>query len=75
MTTQNPDHILDDRDAARYVGLTAATLRASRLARPRCDGPPYIRMGRAVRYRVSDLDAWLDDRRVVPRVVRETVAG
>ena len=27
-------------------------------------GPPFIRIGRAVRYRISDLDAWLENRLV-----------
>jgi predicted DNA-binding transcriptional regulator AlpA len=58
--------VLTEADAARYVNLSSSTLKASRLVRPRCDGPPFIRMGRAVRYRVSDLDAWLTARCVCP---------
>ena len=25
-------------------------------------GPPFVRVGRSIRYRVADLDAWLDAR-------------
>ena len=30
-------------------------------------GPRYIRVGRHVRYRQSDIDAWLDSHAVEPR--------
>jgi hypothetical protein len=49
-------------DAARYIGLTASFLRAARVGR--CDGPPYLRAGRAIIYLRADLDAWLAARRV-----------
>jgi hypothetical protein len=49
---------LRERDAATYLSLTRSYLRAARVGR--CDGPPYIRAGRAVLYRRTDLDAWLD---------------
>jgi hypothetical protein len=59
---------LAEDDAAMYTGLTVSRLRASRLDPPRCDGPPFVRIGRQVRYLVDDLDAWLAARRVVPAV-------
>ena len=60
-----PRRAVAERDAAEYVGLSTSFLRASRLGR--CDGPPYVRAGRAVRYLTSDLDRWLDERRVETR--------
>jgi hypothetical protein len=64
--TQSPTNIapaaLNDIDAARYVGLSCGFLRAARVGR--CNGPSYIRAGRAVRYLISDLDVWLESRRV-----------
>ena len=30
-------------------------------------GPSYIRVGRSIRYRIRDLDQWLEAHRVVPR--------
>lgn len=57
-----PPAALREADAARYVGLTCSFLRAARVGR--CDGPAYIRVGRAVLYLASDLDAWLRAHRV-----------
>jgi hypothetical protein len=53
---------LPEADSARYIGMSRAFLRAARLGR--CDGPTYIRAGRAVRYLIPDLDAWLQRKRV-----------
>jgi hypothetical protein len=61
-----PDHLLTPEDAAQYLRIAVATLASSRLTPPRCDGPPYVRYGRAIRYLRADLDAWLAARRVVP---------
>jgi predicted DNA-binding transcriptional regulator AlpA len=46
-----------ERDAAAYIAFTSAALRAWRR---QGRGPAFIRIGRSVRYRVRDLDAWLD---------------
>lgn len=55
---------IQERDAAKYVGLSRAFLRQARaLGR----GPAYLKLGRAVRYRVADLDDWLDRHRVQTR--------
>jgi hypothetical protein len=48
---------LRERDAAKYIGLSPGFLRASR--RGRCKGPAYVLAGRAVLYRIADLDEWL----------------
>ncbi len=45
--------------AAEYVGLSSNTLNRWRYTG---DGPRYLKLGRAVRYRQADLDAWLDER-------------
>lgn len=53
------DKLLSNRDAATYLGLSPVTL-----AKWRCynnpNQPKWISYGRAIRYRVSDLDAWVD---------------
>lgn len=51
-----------ETEAAHYCGLSAAFFRAARVGR--CEGPPYIRVGRAVVYLRTDLDRWLESRRV-----------
>lgn len=53
---------LDEPHAASTLGYSP--LHLSRLRR-RGDGPVYIRRGRAVFYKVSDLEAWMDARRVI----------
>ncbi|MFN7916898.1 MAG: helix-turn-helix domain-containing protein [Vicinamibacterales bacterium] len=52
---------LFENDAANYVGFSTAYLR---LCRSKGRGPAFIRVGRSIRYRVADLDAWLDAHRV-----------
>lgn len=54
------DH-LNNQEAAQYLGLKAATLNKWRVYG---EGPPFIKVGRLVRYRRSDLDAYLSGRRV-----------
>jgi len=54
--------LLNETNAARYIGFTAAALKVWRRTGR---GPAFIRTGRAVRYRLSDLDAWLQAHRVV----------
>lgn len=56
--TQSP--IMTVGQAATYLGLAVSTLN-----KWRCHGggPVFIKMGRAVRYRAEDLDAFIDGRR------------
>lgn len=54
-----PTAVLDTLEAAAYLGVSEPTLR--RLIR---DGEvPHIRIGRALRFRVADLDAYLNKQR------------
>jgi predicted DNA-binding transcriptional regulator AlpA len=46
--------------AADYLGYAESTLEKKRLSG---DGPPFIRLGRAIVYDTRDLDAWLSERR------------
>lgn len=59
-----PELLLDiqtTREAARYTRLSQPTLERFRLTG---EGPAYLKLGGAVRYRRSDLDAWLDSCRL-----------
>lgn len=51
--------MLDRAGAADYVGLSIATLDRWRV---RGDGPCFVKIGSAVRYRLADLDEWLSER-------------
>ena len=46
-------------EAAAHVGLSPSTLEKRRL---NGNGPVFLKLGRSVRYRLSDLDAWIGDR-------------
>ncbi len=48
---------MNTRDAASYLGLAASTLEKARLTGT---GPPFLKLGRIIRYRCQDLDEWLD---------------
>jgi predicted DNA-binding transcriptional regulator AlpA len=52
---------LDTFAAAEKTGLAASTLRKLRLTG---EGPRFLKLGRAVRYRESDLEDWLEQRAV-----------
>jgi excisionase family DNA binding protein len=53
--------IFNTREAADYVRLGKPTLERFRISG---DGPVFCKLGGAVRYRKTDLDAWLESRRV-----------
>ena len=47
---------LKPREAAVYLGSAVSTLAKLRV---RGDGPVFLRLGKSIRYRKSDLDAWM----------------
>lgn len=54
--------VLTEQQAAIYIGMSVAYLRRDRVAGQlgnRTPGPRWMKYGRLVRYRRSDLDAWL----------------
>ena len=53
--TEN-NRLLDVQEAAEYLKTTPATLRC-RVSRRQV---PFVKIGRSVRFRVSDLDKWID---------------
>lgn len=61
-TILEADPKFNSDEAAQYLGLSPGTLPVWR-----CNGRhaiPFIRVGRAIRYRKSDLDRWLESRTV-----------
>jgi hypothetical protein len=61
-TVSEKPELLDQKEAADYLGLTPGTLAAWRSRRQ--PGPAYIKAGGRVRYHVKDLSGWLESRRV-----------
>lgn len=51
--------LMNEHDVARLTGLSVASVRRWRLRRV---GPRYVKIGAAVRYRRSDIEAWLSSR-------------
>jgi excisionase family DNA binding protein len=51
--------LLDQREAARLLRLSERTLERLRLIG---GGPCFVKCGRSVRYRQSDLERWIDQR-------------
>jgi predicted DNA-binding transcriptional regulator AlpA len=51
--------LLTEHDVARIIGMSVASVRRWRLLR---QGPKYLKLGTACRYRPEDICAWLDSR-------------
>ncbi len=59
-----PEPLRSPQEVAEYYGVPLATVYKWNSVGT---GPRYIRVGRHVRYRQSDIDAWLDSHAVDPR--------
>lgn len=67
MKTATEKRVLTDKETAQYISMSVSFLRQSRMngdRHHRTPGPRYIKIGRAVRYLIEDLDAWLDEHHV-----------
>jgi hypothetical protein len=53
----DPDVLLREEDAADLLSLSVRTLQSWRIRRA---GPPFVQVGRSVRYRRRDLISWID---------------
>jgi excisionase family DNA binding protein len=56
--SQQPHPLYSSRDAANYLGIAGGTLEIWRCTKRH--QIPFIRVGRLIKYRKVDLDAWLD---------------
>ena len=65
-TASNPPELMavDSKTAAALLNSTDASLEKDRATGHL--GIPYVKAGRRVVYRLSDLDAWLQAKRVMP---------
>ncbi|MGP8248173.1 MAG: helix-turn-helix transcriptional regulator [Bryobacteraceae bacterium] len=59
ITGNTLEGLLNEHDVARITSLSVASVRRWRLLK---QGPRYIKIGAAVRYRLEDLVGWLDSR-------------
>lgn len=56
-----------EAEAAEYVGLAQSTLRKARIQANRpghISAPPFLQIGRRIRYLKNDLDHWLAAQRI-----------
>jgi hypothetical protein len=61
--------LMDEGPASKYIDMSVAFLRSGRLRGVignRTPSPPYLQLGRSIKYDVRDLDEWLQARRVDP---------
>jgi predicted DNA-binding transcriptional regulator AlpA len=61
LPSENPPicGLLNEGQVAQLLGISVASLRRWRLLR---QGPKYIKVGSAVRYKPDDVTAWIDSR-------------
>jgi len=52
---------LDERDVANMIGISVQTLRNDRCSKRRI---PYVKFGRSVRYRYSDVIAFMEAHKI-----------
>lgn len=57
------DRYIDEKEVSRITGISVHTLRNSRAE---ARGIPYSKIGRSVRYRMSDVLAFMEAGRVEP---------
>lgn len=53
--------VLNERDAAKFVGLSVHTMRARRFKGRQ---PSFLKLGKSIRYQERDLQAFLDAARI-----------
>lgn len=54
---------LSEQEASQYIGMSRSFLRQSRMEGDRVNrtpAPPFIKIGRSIRYLKDDLDNWLE---------------
>jgi predicted DNA-binding transcriptional regulator AlpA len=66
------DTLLNEHQVARHLNISVGTIRRYRLLNR---GPKYLKLNAAVRYKVSDLEAWLASRPVGGSVTQPDPAG
>ncbi|MCV6613937.1 MAG: helix-turn-helix domain-containing protein [Cellvibrionaceae bacterium] len=63
--TYSNTRALTEQQTANYIGMSRSYLRQARMEGHRDNrtpAPPFIEIGRSVRYLKKDLDQWLDER-------------
>lgn len=64
-SSQEKEKLWTEQEAADYLNLSVQTMRHRRVQK---QPPTYLKLGRTVRYRKSDLDACLTEHKAEPAV-------
>jgi predicted DNA-binding transcriptional regulator AlpA len=67
--SHDADALLREQDAADFLSLSVRTLQSWRI---RMAGPPFVQVGRAVRYRRRDLVTWIEANTIGARSGRQS---
>ncbi len=59
--TEQYDRLLKQKEVAEWIGMSESWME---LCRYKGIGIPYIKLGRACRYRKSDVQRWIDEHNV-----------
>ncbi|CAG9000289.1 MAG: hypothetical protein CENE_02283 [Candidatus Celerinatantimonas neptuna] len=62
-TNLSDKRVLTEQETSYYIGMSRSFLRQARMSGNRLNhtpAPPFIKIGRSVRYLREDLDGWLD---------------
>ena len=67
MMNTHQDQLLTEAQVSGITGFSKNTLRAWRVSGRsiKFNTPPYVKCGRSVRYRASDLQQWMNDQRIM----------
>ncbi|CZF87035.1 Helix-turn-helix domain protein [Grimontia marina] len=63
MEESSKPRLLTEKQVAELIGMSRSFLRQSRMEghrQNRTEAPPFIKVGRAVRYRYDDIDKWIE---------------
>ncbi|TAH37838.1 MAG: DNA-binding protein [Alphaproteobacteria bacterium] len=52
---KNPDLHINEKDAAEFLGISHRTLQGMRY---KGDGPEYVKLKKAIRYKIAELNKW-----------------
>jgi excisionase family DNA binding protein len=63
--TRDDESLLNESEAAKLLAVSVRTLQAWRT---RESGPPFVRLGRAIRYRLKDLIEWVRSKTCLPKI-------
>ena len=65
MSHEHHSQLLTEQEVSDRIRMSVAFLRRDRVEGKRSgrtQGPPFLRIGRSIRFRASDVDRWIDTR-------------